>query len=191
MTAIKKEGKEVHYSGGKSYYLNLTPVEYTDISRRDSSYGTAWQKLIRGILEENGFKPRLEIKEAVTRVVKEKATRLGNARKAKGEPVIVEVVGTKELPVMESLFWKKGDVYYLCVVRNASNYGGDLITGKVSLQGLDSKIKELYVELSFRDSVKKIKNLKTGKELGEGTKFTDIWKAFEANVYEVEFKTAK
>ena len=145
---------------GKTYYLNLTPVEYTALSRRTSMYGGTWRKLLTGIMEENGLKPRVEIKKT----------------------------GEGEFLLSESIFWKKGDVYYLCVVKNPGNYGGDITSGKGKLEGLDSRVKECSIDLTFKSELKSMKNLRTGKDLGAGVKFTDKWRTHEANIYELEFK---
>ena len=139
----------------------MSPVEYTDLTRRASKYGESWRELIKNILEENGLKPRVEIKRAGA----------GN-----------------ELSLAESIFWKNGDTYYLCVVKNPGNYGGDITFGEGKLQGLEGIAPSADIELNFNVPVRKMKNIRTGKDMGTGTKFADSWKVFEANIYELEFK---
>ncbi|MFH1823877.1 MAG: beta-galactosidase trimerization domain-containing protein [Candidatus Firestonebacteria bacterium] len=141
---------------GKAVYLNLTPLEYNDINKRTSKYGEQWRGIVREILEENGIKSKVKI-----------------------------TIKGKEFPVIESIFWKKENTYYLCVVANPTRGATTDSLGKI--EGLESG-KEATIEMRFTSAVKTIKNLRTNKELKGGENiFKDKWKTYEANVYELKF----
>jgi hypothetical protein len=158
-SGVKVNGAEAliknSYRKGKTVYLNLSPVEYTDFSRRTSKYGENLREQVKILLKESGITPKLEIKEK------------------------------DGSPVNEALFWKNGKIYYLCIVKNLSRYGGDMENGFGRLDGL--KNEDTVIELTFNKRVEKIINLRTGKALGKGSKFTDEFKDYEANIYQLEF----
>jgi hypothetical protein len=167
---------------GKTYYLNLTPVEYTAISKRTSEYGKNWRNLVKEIFIESGIKPRVIVKESKVKLIG--PSKLGDVRKKVEKKV--EVIETKESLLTETIFWKKDNTYYLCIVKNPTTYGGDIVSGNLNVEGLDIK-SDSYIQLEFDKPVKKIKNLRTEENLGEGNKFIDKWKTFQANIYELEF----
>jgi len=79
----KKTGK------GNLVYLNLSPLEYWDPSRRFSAYGHEWRKIVSQILQSADLEPRVKVYER------------GSA-----------------VNMIESLFWKNGDKHYLGLVKN-------------------------------------------------------------------------
>ena len=74
---------------GKSFYLNLSPLEYWDTERRFSEYGEKWREITESILIQAGLRPRVKVYEK------------GSA-----------------LNMIESLFWKNGEKVYLGLVKN-------------------------------------------------------------------------
>ena len=80
------------YGKGKAFYLNLSPVEYWDPTRRFSEYGHEWRGIISQILKSAGLKPRVIVYEN------------GNA-----------------LNMIECLFWKNGEKKYLGIIKNPTD----------------------------------------------------------------------
>jgi len=74
---------------GRAVYLNLSPVEYWDPSRRFSAYGHEWRKIILEIVNSSGLEPRVKVYEG------------GNAAN-----------------MLECLFWKNGAKHYLGLIKN-------------------------------------------------------------------------
>lgn len=75
---------------GRSLYLNLTPLAYSDFSFRAGAMGTAWRDVIGETLRDAGLRPRVEIESAAGRE-----------------------------PWMESLLWRNRDRYCLALLKNA------------------------------------------------------------------------
>lgn len=89
-------------------------------------------------------------------------------------------VNDKPGQMVEPIFWKNGDRITLCVVQNVNR--------KAAIDGFGSSDSDLgggksKLGLLFAKPVKGLKNERTGKELGDGAKFTDEWAPWEANVY--------
>jgi len=89
---------------GKAVYLNLTPVAYNDLGRRQGAFGEAWRTIVTDLLSKAGLAARARV-----------------------------LAGGKPVPLAETLFWTKGDRTVLCVVKNppreaavdhAGNLGG-------------------------------------------------------------------
>ena len=77
------------YGSGRTYYLNLSPLEYWSIEKRFSDYGEQWRGIISHIFEEAGLFPRVMIEE-------------------KG----------KRFNIIEPLFWRNGKDLYLGLIKN-------------------------------------------------------------------------
>jgi hypothetical protein len=75
---------------GRTVYLNLTPVAYSDFSFRSGSMGRSWRDNIGKVLGDVGVTPRIEITGATGRE-----------------------------PWMEALFWRNGERYHLAILKNA------------------------------------------------------------------------
>jgi len=75
---------------GRTVYLNLTPIAYSEFSFRSGAMGRSWRDVIGKALIDAGITPRIEITGA-------------NG----GEPW------------MEALFWRNGERYTLAILKNA------------------------------------------------------------------------
>jgi len=139
---------------GRAVYLNLSPLEYLDASRRTNSYGATWRAIARRLLAEAGLRPRLVIRE--------------NGREAR---------------MIEALWWRRRDgMRYLAVVKNPVRRATVSSFGKIE----GASFAPEKIALEFREPVRDLVNLRTGKHLGSGAKFTDTFNPCEANVYEVK-----
>ncbi len=83
-TVITRQG-----SGGKTIYLNLTPVAYNDLGSRLGAFGDAWREIVSGLLDEAGLAPRARV-----------------------------LAGGVPVPMAETLFWRKGDRVVIVLVKN-------------------------------------------------------------------------
>ncbi len=83
-TVITRQG-----SGGKTIYLNLTPVAYNDLGSRLGAFGDAWWEIVSGLLDEAGLAPRARV-----------------------------LAGGVPVPMAETLFWRKGDRVVIVLVKN-------------------------------------------------------------------------
>ncbi|MFC1822445.1 beta-galactosidase trimerization domain-containing protein [Thermodesulfobacteriota bacterium] len=111
---------------GSAHYLNLTPLEYWDPSKRFSDYGHEWREVINQILLSAGLKSRVTIYEH-------------------GNPV----------NMIESLFWRNGNKHYLGLVKNPTEQKGlDIIGGSHHIEGITGK--EIEIHLEFKKIVKLI-----------------------------------
>ena len=147
---------ENRFRKGQTFYLNLSFVEYWDSSKRFGEYGKNVRGITSEILKASGLKPRITILE-------------------NGSPD----------RMIESIFWRREDQLYLCLVKNPSDHveTGRLLNGREGILGNKSVIKAV-----FRDRVKRIINLRTGRDFGEGREFEDQFKPWEANIYQIEFE---
>ncbi|RLB78291.1 MAG: hypothetical protein DRH15_10265 [Deltaproteobacteria bacterium] len=104
---------------GLSVYLNLSPLEYWAPERRFGHYGAEWRKIIRGILDEAGLRPRV--------VVYENGVRFN---------------------MIEALFWENGKKQYLCLIKNPTQHRElARIDGLSPIQGITGK--EVEIQLEF------------------------------------------
>ncbi len=145
----KRKGK------GQAVYLNLSPLEYWDTSRRFSKYGYEWRKIISKILCSRGLRPRVLINER------------GSAAN-----------------MIESLWWKNGDKWFLGFIKNPTNDRKKRKIGSEHrIEGICGKMVKIKLEF---DEVVKITNLRTGKTLGIGDIFYDFFIPWEGSLYLVE-----
>ncbi len=143
------------FGKGRTFYANWTPLPYLFVRAT-----------------EEGRKQR-------TRITRQLAWRSGQ-RTHPLEPRVRVVAQGKELPLAERLFWKKGGRRYLCVVLNP------LRTAKIDAAGgVDDLPAEgaLTITLEFNDPIIGVKNERTNSPLGDGSRFTDRWLPYEANIY--------
>lgn len=96
------------YGKGRSYYLNLSPLEYWNDEKRASGYGVQWREIVSNIFERAQIYPKVLIKEE-----------------------------SKPVSMIEAVFWKNGEELYLGLIKNPSNRENNSITGvqvHISLQ---------------------------------------------------------
>ena len=80
---------ENQFGKGKTFYLNLSPLEYWNPSKRFSKYGETIRKLISKIITSIGIQHRVKVYEN------------GN-----------------QVNMIETLYWKNGDKSYLGLIKN-------------------------------------------------------------------------
>jgi len=98
---------------GKTFYLNLSPLEYWDPERRFSDYGESWRKITESILMQAGLRPRARVYEN------------GNSPN-----------------MIECLFWKNGEKVYLGLVKNPTMGKEKTRIGKVQgITGEETEIR--------------------------------------------------
>jgi len=103
---------------GQTIYLNLSPLEYWDPTKRFSEYGHEWRKIISQILESAGLKPRVTVYER------------GNA-----------------VNMIESLFWKNGKKRYLGIVKNPTEQKELERIGQIyRIEGITGREVEIHLE---------------------------------------------
>ncbi|MEE4358645.1 MAG: alpha-amylase family protein [Desulfococcaceae bacterium] len=145
------------YGKGRALYLNICPLEYRISEKRFSAFGTQWRQILSGIFKESGLFPRVIVRE-------------------KGNSV--------SLP--EALFWKKGNILYLGIIRNP------IVTNATEMQFRDTENMQeepKVISLQFREKVNPV-NLRTKKDLGTGHSFRDTFKPWEGNLYEIKQEDA-
>lgn len=99
-------------------------------------------------------------------------------------PTRVQVTAQgRALPLCERLFWDKNGKHYLCLVMNPTRAAK--IDGAGSLSSAVTNEK-LTINLQFQSSVNNLKNERTGRALGKGKAFSDLWTVCEANIYSFE-----
>jgi hypothetical protein len=96
---------------------------------------------------------------------------LGGILRQAGLKPRVEVKGS---PWIESLLWRRNGSYCLAVLKNPSSG---------SYASLEEGVAQLRISLSFPTGT--VKNLRTGKVVGNGSTFTDTLTPYEANLYQL------
>ena len=140
---------------GLTIYLNLSPVEYWDPSKRFSGYGHTLRKIVSAVMNSAGIQARVTVYER------------GNAAN-----------------MIEPLYWRNGNKYYIGLIKNPTEQKGLSRLGNFSeIQGITGQ--EVEIKLEFKDPVRGLINLRTGKNFGPGRIFLDKFKPWEGNVYEV------
>jgi len=142
--------------GGRTVYLNLSPLEYLDPSRRTADSGKSWRQVLGVLMEIGNLNPRLVVGEG----------------------------SQWPSPMIESLWWRRGNERYLAIVKNPVRKATVSSFGKIEGDTLAAK----SITLSFRDRVARLENLRTGKNLGSGRQFTDSFNPCQANTYSVSFE---
>jgi hypothetical protein len=146
---------ENQFGKGRTFYLNLTPLEYWDPQRRFSNYGRNFRKIVSDMMNAAGLSPRIKIYE--------------NDRVAN---------------MIEPLYWRNGNKHYVGLIKNPTEQKelprlGNLL----EIQGITGQ--EVEIKLEFKGPVRGVINLRTGKNLGPGRIFFDKLKPWEGNLYEV------
>jgi len=146
---------ENHDGKGRTVYLNLSPVEYWDPSKRFSDYGLAFRKIVSAVMNSAGIQPRVTVYER------------GNA-----------------VNMIEPLYWKNGDKNYLGLVKNPTEQKELSRIGQLfGIQGITGH--EVEIQLEFKDPIHGLTNLRTNRRYGPGQVFRDNFKPWEGNLYEV------
>jgi hypothetical protein len=140
---------------GRTYYLNLSPLEYWAPDKRFSKYGSNFRKIVSDIMHTARLSPRLRIYE-----------------------------GNHPINMIEPLYWRNGNKNYIGLIKNPTEQKelpqlGNLL----KIQGI--KGKEVQIRLEFKDAVRGLINLRTEKKFGPGRIFLDQFKPWEGNLYEV------
>ena len=161
---IKKLLGQVHQSSvmienqfgkGRTFYLNLSPVEYWDHDRRFSKYGGEFRKIVSDIMETAKLSPRLRIYE-----------------------------GDHLINMIEPVYWRNGNKNYIGFIKNPTEKKELLRLGDLSeIQGITGQ--EVQIRLEFKDPVRGLINLRTNNRHGPGKVFHDSFKPWEGNLYEV------
>ena len=140
---------------GRTIYLNLSPIEYWDPSKRFSGYGHTLRKTVSAVMSPAGIQPRITVYEG------------GNA-----------------VNMIESLYWKNGNKHYLGLVKNPTEQKELNRVGQIyAIQGITGQ--EVEIQLEFKDPIRGLINLRTNKRHGPGQVFHDNFKPWEGNLYEV------
>ena len=146
---------ENRFGKGQTIYLNLSPLEYWDPSKRFSGYGHTLRRIVSGTMNSAGIHPRVIVYE------------LGNAAN-----------------MIESLFWKNGNKNYLGLIKNPTDQKELAVIGQISeVQGITGQ--EVEIQLEFKEPTRGLINLRTNKRHGPGQVFRDNFKPWEGNLYEV------
>jgi len=146
---------ENEFGKGRTFYLNLTPLEYWAPKRRFSQHGENLRKIVSDITNAAGLSPRIKIYE-----------------------------GDSAANMIEPLYWRNGNNTYLGVIKNPTEQKELSRLGNLlAIQGITGD--EVEIKLEFKDPVRGLINLRTGKKFGPGRTFLDRLKPWEGNLYEV------
>ena len=146
---------ENQFGKGKTFYLNLSPLEYWAPDKRFSKYGRDFTKIVSDIMHTAGLSPRLKIYE-----------------------------GDHVINMIEPLYWRNGNKHYIALIKNPTEQKelprlGNLL----EIQGITGQ--EVEIRLEFKDPVRGLINLRTDRNFGPGRTFLDRLKPWEGNLYEV------
>jgi len=142
---------------GQTFYLNLSPIEYWDPTKRFSGYGHTLRKMVSAIMNSAGIQARVTVYEC------------GNAAN-----------------MIEPLYWKNGNKHYLGLIKNPTEQKELKTVGQKSeAQGITGQ--EVEVQLKFKDPIQGLVNLRTNKKFGPALVFYDKFKPWEGNLYEVVY----
>jgi len=146
---------------GHAFYLNLSPVEYWEPSKRFSAYGHTWRNIVSNILNSAGIHPRVTVYE-----------------------------GGNTANMIECLYWKNGDKHYLGLIKNPTEQRVRKTVGEtVSIQGITGE--EIDIHIEFNNRHVGLVNLRTNEHLGINQVFRDRFKPWEGNLYEVVYLGSK
>jgi len=140
---------------GQTFYLNLSPIEYWDPTRRFSDYGHTFRKIVSAMMKSAGIQARVTLYE------NENASNM-----------------------IEPLYWKNGNKHYLGLIKNPTGQRELKTVGQKSeVQGITGQ--EVDIQLKFKDPIRGLVNLRTNKIFGPGHVFCDKFKPWEGNLYKV------
>jgi hypothetical protein len=88
----------------------------------------------------------------------------------------------KRVPLSELVYWRNGDRLLVGLVKNPTRQGSVDAAGQVS--GVAGESAE--IEIRFREPLRAVRDLRTGKELPAGRIIRAQWKPWEALVYEIK-----
>ena len=140
---------------GQTFYLNLSPIEYWDPTKRFSGYGHTLRKIVSAVMNSARIQARVTLYEN------------GNASS-----------------MIEPVYWKNGKKHYLGLIKNPTGQRELKTVGQKSeVQGITGE--EVEVQLKFKDSIRGLVNLRTNEKFGPALVFYDKFKPWEGNLYEV------
>ena len=108
---------------GQTVYCNLSPLEYWAPTKRFGCYGTAWRKIVSGLLSSGGLEPRVVVYEN------------GNS-----------------VNMIECLYWENSGRHYLGLVKNPTD-GKDLrkLGVRDEIEGITGN--EIELRMEFKKTV--------------------------------------
>jgi len=146
---------ENQFGKGRTFYLNLSPLEYWAPDKRFSKYGRNFRKIVSDIMHTAKLSPRLRIYE-----------------------------GDHVISMIEPLYWRNGNKNYIGLVKNPTEQKELPQLGNLSeIQGITGQ--EVQIRLEFKVPVRGLINLRTEKNFGPGRIFLDKLKPWEGNLYEL------
>jgi hypothetical protein len=146
---------ENQFGKGRTFYLNLSPLEYWAPEKRFSKYGRNFRKIVSGIMDTVGLYPRLKIYES-----------------------------GRVINMIEPLYWRNRNRHYVALIKNPTEQKELSRLGNLlEIQGITGQ--EVQIRLEFKDPIRGLINLRTEKKIGPGRIFLDKLKPWEGNLYEV------
>jgi hypothetical protein len=146
---------ENQFGKGRTFYLNLSPVEYWAPDKRFSNYGRNLRKIVSDIMHTAKLSPRLRIYE-----------------------------GDHLINMIEPLYWRNGNKNYIGLIKNPTEQKELPRLGNLSeIQGITGQ--EVQIRLEFKDPVRGLIDLRTERNFGPGRIFLDKLKPWEGNLYEL------
>jgi hypothetical protein len=163
-TEIKKFLGQIHQSSvlienqfgkGRTFYLNLSPLEYWAPDKRFSNLGKNFRKIVSDIMHTARLFPTLRIYE-----------------------------GDHIINMIEPLYWRNGNKSYIGLIKNPTEEKElPRLGNSLEIQGITGQ--EVQIRLEFKDPVLGLINLRTENKFGPGRIFHDRFKPWEGNLYEV------
>jgi len=96
-------------------------------------------------------------------------------------PRVRVLAGGKAVPMAETLLWRKGDRVCLCVVKNPPREAATSGAGEVA----ETFGKPGQVEIRLSRPARRIRNLRSGEDLPDGTVIRARWTPWQALVFEI------
>jgi hypothetical protein len=139
---------------GHATYLNLTPVVYTDLGERLGNVGRLWYSYAGTLIQTAGARRRARL-----------------------------CSGGEDVPLTETLFWRKGDTVVLAVIKNPPREAAVDSAGKIE----DVFGQPIDVEVKLARPATAIRNLRTGEKLPDGAVIKARWQPWEALLFEMKW----
>jgi hypothetical protein len=138
---------------GHAMYLNLTPVVFADLGGRLGELPNLWCCHVSALVHLAGVHGR----------------------------AMVHCGGGFE-PLIETLFWRKGDTVVLAVIKNPPREAAVDSAGKIE----DVFGDPIDVDMKLARPATAIRNLRTGEKLPDGATIKAHWKPWEALLFEMK-----
>ncbi len=112
---------------------------------------------------------------------------MGNLLKESGLAPRVQVLAEgKPVPLAEAVFWRKEDKMTLGIIKNPTRKAATSEAG--AIHGVTGEPME--IQIVWREPAVKIRNLRSGESLPDGTKISVLWKPWEAVLLEYDAASA-